>query len=165
MSADQPFFRFHPGAYDPARGSFRASNDPCGVCGDPCVWLYVGHIYAVTRPAVCARCIANGNLKAFIEDGFSFHDTQLEGADPDLEAEVLEATPGFATFNPFDWPVLDGKPLAFIGYGDEPALWAIPGVRTAISEAFEDDIDKPTPYALVFKELDGTRYAAAMDFD
>jgi uncharacterized protein CbrC (UPF0167 family) len=117
-------------------------------------------------PVVCARCIANGGLEAFMKGApFSFHDATLEGADRELEDEVMLATPGFPTFNPFRWPVLDGKPLAFIGHGDEKAVWAIPEARAAITAAFGEPVDGPTSYALVFKEVDGERYVAEIDYD
>jgi uncharacterized protein CbrC (UPF0167 family) len=170
MSSDQPFFRFHPGAYALERKTFEPSNEPCGVCGKPSVWLYAGNIYAIGSPSVCARCIASGALRDhFAGAGFGFHDTDLTGADPALADEVMEATPGFATFNPFSWPVLEGKPLAFLGYGDEPGMWSNLDARAAMVRAFRevlnDDLKGPTSYALVFREIDGPRYVVEIDLD
>jgi len=170
MSDDQPYFRFNPQAYEEGR-SFKRSNETCGVCARPCIWQYSGNIYAKERPTVCARCIANATLSQFLgNDYFSLHDINLGEADPILERELLERTPGVACFNPFDWPVLDRKPLAFLGYGDNKSVLANGEAQTAIKLAFDEmgwefEPATPTPYALVFKEIDGDRYRVAIDLD
>lgn len=168
MSADQPYFRFNPGAYKDGR-SFERSSAVCDVCSRPCVWKYTGGIYATEHPVACARCIANGALGRFLGDEhFSLHDIEMSGADSSLETEVLQRTPGVACYNPFEWPVLDAKPLAFAGYGEDQDLLDIAAVRSAIEAAFAEikqTFDGPTPYALVFKEIDGERYRAVLDFD
>ena len=171
MSADQPHFRFNPGAYRDAR-SLKASDDRCDVCALPCEWKYTGNVYALKRPAVCARCIASGALATFLADGhFALHDVELDEADPALEAELLQRTPGVACFNPFEWPVLDGRPLASIGSGPEAGVVDNPDAQAAIAAAYEEmgwgDVESnpSDPYALVFKELDGGRYRAVIDLD
>jgi uncharacterized protein len=169
MSGDQPFFRFNPGAYEEGR-SFERSREVCDVCSHPCEWKYTGNIYTEGEPAVvCARCIANGELGRFFGDKrFSLHDIDMSGAEPSLEKEVLQRTPGVACYNPFEWPVLDAKPLAFVGYGEEEDLLDIAAVRSAIEAAFGEigqKFDGPTSYALVFKEVDGERYRAVVDLD
>lgn len=170
MSADKPFFRFHPDAY--ARGSFLASRDPCDVCGRSSVWLYHGSVYvAGKKPAVCARCVADGKLAAFLEGDFGLHDADFdEDVDEALDAEVMQRTPGFSTFNAFTWPVLDGKPLVYVGHGDEDETWENPAAAAAIRKLYKDEGDPipdegTTPYAIVFRELDGPRYVAIMDLD
>lgn len=170
MTDNKPFFRFHPGAYEAMRNCFVRSTDPCSLCGLPCVWLHVGRIYGPLDPAVCARCIANGDLmKTYGDLRFVFHDAQLDGADPALKAEVMQGTPGFSTFNPFRWPVLDGKPLAFFGHGEEKATWTDPAAEATVVRLYKDvlgvTLTGPTPYALVFREIDGPRYIAELDMD
>ena len=99
---------------------------------------------------------------------FSLHDIEMSGAEPSLKMEVLQRTPGVACYNPFEWPVLDTKPLAFVGYGEDQNLLDIAAVRSAIEAAFGEigrKFDGPTSYALVFKEIDGERYRAVVDFD
>ena len=168
MSDGPPCFRFNPGAYAEGR-SFERSSDVCEVCSRPCGWKYTGGVYAPEDPVVCARCIASGELGKFLGDvHFSLHDIAMSGAEPDLEKEVLQRTPGVASCNPFDWPVLDAKPLAFVGYGEHEDLLDIVAVRSAIEAAFGEigqRFDGPTSYALVFKEIDGERYRAVIDFD
>lgn len=166
--ARKPHFRFYPGAYG-EDAAFKPSQDACGVCGQPCGWRYVGNIYVVKPPEiVCASCIASGKLAEQYDD-LSLHDVALDGAEPALEAELLQRTPGVACFNPFVWPVLDGKPLAFVGYGDEPSFAKIEAAQEAAARAGEefglDDMDLPSAYALVFKEVDGERYEVSLDFD
>lgn len=163
MDDDQPHFRFNPRAYDEGR-CFERSRDTCEVCSRPCVWKYTGSIYGADVSTLCARCIADGAL----EEEFDLHDMVLEGAEPSLEDEVRQRTPGFDTFNAFEWPVLDAKPMAFVGYGEDESLLAIPAVRSAIAAAFGEigkTFDGPTSYALIFKEIDGERYRAVIDLD
>lgn len=168
MSDDQPRFRFNPGAYEDGR-SFERSSDVCDVCSRPCVWKYTGSVYATEKPIVCARCIANGELGKFLGDEhFSLHDIVISGVNPNLAKEVLQLTPGFDSYNAFVWPVLDAKPLAFLGYGENQSLLDIVAVRSAIEAAFGEigrKFDGPTSYALIFKEIDGERYRAVVDFD
>jgi uncharacterized protein len=168
MSDDQPYFRFYPGAYKEG-GSFEPSSDLCNVCSRPCAWKYTGAIYGRDISTVCARCIASGELcGSGGGKDYGLHDIQINGAEPSLEAEVLQRTPEVTSFNPFEWPVIDGKPLAFAGYGQDKSLLAIPAVRSAIEAAFEEigqTCDGPTSYALIFKEIDGDRYRAVIDLD
>ena len=170
MTSDQPHFRFNPGAYKSGR-SFERSADLCDVCRSSCGWKYTGSIYALKSPTVCAGCIANGSLTQFIYDQhFSLHDIELSGASPELEMEVLKRTPGVACYNPFDWPVLDSKPMQFIGYGEDQMVLSSADQQLAIKQAFveldwEYELQTPTPYALVFKEIDGNRYRAVIDLD
>lgn len=152
------------------RGVDERRVESCDVCSRPCVWRYAGALYvAGDRPTVCARCIADGRLAAYLGDRpFQLHDVFLDDADPALEDEVLRRTPGVSCFNPFVWPVLDGTPLAFVGYGEDEALIALPEVQAAIGEASRElgwTFDGPSPYALVFRELDGPRYRAVVDLD
>lgn len=168
MSDDQPFFRFNPGAYEEKR-AFERSSDACEACSRPCVWKYVGGIYALTEPIVCARCIANGELGRLLgDDQFSLHDVEIHDVDTTLKQEVLQRTPEVACFNPFEWPVIDAIPLAFLGYGEDENLLAIPEVRSAIESAFAElgwEFEGPTPYALIFKEVEGDRYRVTIDLD
>ena len=169
MSDDKPYFRFNPVAYD-VKGSFERSSDACDVCSRSCVWKYIGGVYVqMDSPVVCARCIASGELGRFLGDKrFSLHDADISDAKPSLRNEVLQLTPGFATYNAFDWPVLDAKPLAFVGYGEDETLLENAAVRSAIEAAFAEigwKFDGPTSYALVFKEVDGERYRAVVDLD
>lgn len=168
---DQPVqFRFYPGAYS-NRDVFEASDVSCGVCGNHSGWRYKGSIYGKQIQNVCPACIANGKLAAVAGDAhFTLHDIELEGVDPDLSREVLQRTPGIACFNPYSWPVLDGFPLAFIGYGDDPAIIACTEAQRAIKQSFsaynwDFEVGTSTPYALVFRELAGPRYQAVIDLD
>lgn len=169
MDEDSPYFRFHPGCYMAER-AFDRTDDVCGICSRPCVWKYAGAVYTSKEvPTVCARCISNGFVGKFLGgDDFSLHDIYLSGADAALEEELFRRTPGVACFNPFEWPVLDGKPLAFVGYADDEELITSEDVYSAVREALEavgSRFDGPTPYVLVFKEIDGESYRAVVDFD
>jgi|CXWL01.1.fsa_nt_gi uncharacterized protein CbrC (UPF0167 family) len=165
----RPHFRFYPSAYEPGQ-AFDPSKEPCSVCGLASDWRYNGVIYTRQPPkGVCAVCIASRRLGTHLGVRFSLHDITLDGAATDLEAELLERTPGVACFNPFAWPVRDGAPLAFIGYGDNDKLQNDAEVQAAVAAAGRDcgidDVAMPTPYALIFKELDGPHVEAVLDYD
>lgn len=170
MSADKPTFRFHPGAYD--RQSLVESDTPCDACGEPSGWLYNSVVYVEgDEPQVCARCIANGSLASHFAGDYQLHDSDFDGdVDEALAEEVMQRTPGFATYNAFQWPVLDGKPMVYIGHGDEDATWANNDAAEAIRKVWADrghplKPGQKTPYGLVFRELDGARYTAIIDLD
>lgn len=165
-SEDQPHFRFNPRAYEPGR-AFEASDKICGGCARPCVWEHSAGVYALKSVTLCARCVAAGGLERVLGGRYSFHDGEVEDCDPALEVELLERTPGVACFNPFEWPAIDRVPLAFLGYGEEEALLAIPAVVDAMEAAFAEfgwDA-RPSPYAMIFRTLDGETYRVVVDLD
>ena len=166
-SEEQPYFRFNPNAYE-HEGTFERSAEACESCFRPCAWKYVGNIHALREPVACARCIADGAMaNLFGGDRFSLHDAESSGVDQGLERELLQRTPGFSCFNPFEWPVLDARPMAFVGYGEDERLIAIPSVRTAMEDAFAElgwDFG-PSPYALIFKAIDSDQYQVVVDLD
>src|SRR5262249_54244537 len=136
---DQPHFRFYPDAYG-EDGAFKASNELCDVCERPAVWLYTGEIYVAGEPpSVCARCMASGALAARLgRDAFALQDIVIDGADEELANEVLFATPGVASINAFEWPVVEGEPLVYVGAGDKAALKHNTRAQRAIIAAFAE---------------------------
>ncbi|MFJ9673062.1 CbrC family protein [Streptomyces sp. NPDC101221] len=61
MSADLPFFRYHP---DPlASGSIRASAESCACCGRSTGWIYTATFYSAQEVSgrFCPWCIADGS--------------------------------------------------------------------------------------------------------
>jgi uncharacterized protein CbrC (UPF0167 family) len=165
---DKPSFRFHPDAYE--HDCFEESDEPCAACGRPCVWKYTHHLYALPPEpaAICARCVADGNAAKAVPGGdYSLHDCGFDEEPSDaLVAEVEQRTPGFATFNPFVWPVRDGMPLAFLGFGEDDNLAALGQVKSAIAALAEEMGGEVAPtYAMIFKTLDGDQYVATLDLD
>ena len=166
--SQQPPFRFYPNAYAEG-GPFKRSDQPCDLCERKAVWLYAGEIYLEDEPpSVCARCLASGALaKRLPPDSFVLQDIVLEGADKELATEILYATPNVASINPFEWPVLDGEPLAYVGIGDDASLKRNANAQRAIARAFAD-IGEETghaSHALVFKRLEEDEYVAVIDMD
>jgi uncharacterized protein len=165
---DKPFFRFHPDAYE--HGVFEESDALCSACGKSCVWKYTQHIYALPPDpeAICARCIADGNVaKAVPEGDYGLHDFSFDEEPSEaLAVEVEQRTPGFATYNPFVWPVRDGMPLAFLGFGEDANLAGVLGVQAAIAALASDMGGEINPNdALIFKTLQGETYVATLDLD
>ena len=164
---DKPHFRFYPNAYADG-GPFEASDDMCGVCRRPAVWMFTGVIYKEGDDDVnvCARCIADGSLKK-IAPNYSLHDMEFsEAPAPALAEEIEQRTPGFATWNAFSWPVKDGVPLAFIGYGSDETGQSADAEQAIRFAADEWEIDELDPqHALLFRTLDGETIIAVLDFD
>ena len=168
---NKPHFRFYPGAYR-RTGPFSEDVSTCDVCNRANARLYSGVIYSAAdeRPSVCACCIADGRLEEYFGDTpFEMHDAELLNTTADIAAELLRRTPGVASFNAFEWPVLDGMPLAFIGYGNEKEVWsnpkAVSAMRAAWRSIYEEELETETPYLLVFKEIDGSRICSIVDLD
>ncbi|HVK80953.1 MAG TPA: CbrC family protein [Verrucomicrobiae bacterium] len=166
--SDKPTFRFHPDAYE--HGCFEESDETCAACKRACVWKYISHIYAQPPDVevVCARCIADGSLAKVVPDGdYSLHDLSFDDEpSEELMAEVEQRTPGFATYNPFVWPVRDGVPLAFLGFGEDDNLAREHEVKTAIAALGKEMGSEIAPGdAMIFRTLDGAVYVATLDMD
>lgn len=160
----KPFFRFHPGVYESAA----MKPGLCAACGRD-GWIYEGPVY--TRQSdlsVCARCIAEDRLGAYLGGAFfSLHGGETEPMRPELRRELIERTPGVASFNEFTWPAIDGVPMAFIGDGERLELWDDPAARAAMIAAWgefnEEALDGPTAYLLLFRH--GDVWRAVVDLD
>ncbi|MEE4207388.1 MAG: CbrC family protein [Erythrobacter sp.] len=170
----RPHFRFFPACYEFAENGepiFLRRVGPCHCCGQRDVLAFKGSIYWIRRdtPVICAQCIADGRLDRLLPEGvrYGLHDCEVEEIDwrDALVDEVKRRTPGFATFNAFTWPVLDGVPMAFMGYGDDERWESIPEAIAAMIEAEEGENPYPSPYLLIFRQVDGTRYRAVFDPD
>lgn len=166
--SDKPHFRFHPDAYE--HGCFEESDEVCAACARPCVWKYANDIYAAPPEpsAICARCIADGNVAKAVADGdYCLHDLSFDAElSDDMAVEIEQRTPGFATYNPFVWPVREGVPLVFLGFGEDDNLGARPEVKAAISALAEEMGGEVAPGdALIFRTLHGEDYVATLDLD
>lgn len=169
----QPNFRFFPRAY--AFGAdgedvFRRETGPCHVCGMRDIFAFKGIIYIArqNKPTVCAQCIADGRLGEFLcEDRYGLHDAEVDALDwrDPLVTEVQQRTPGFATFNAFGWPVHNGMPMAFMGYGDEQRWKYVPEALAAMRDANEGEDCFPCANILLFKQVDRPVYRAVFDPD
>ena len=160
-----PEFRFHPTAFAAGR-AFEPVEGPCEVCGRSTGWRYTGPLYACREVRPCPDCIAEGRVATYVGDAnFTFFDVDLREVQPRWHEELLRRTPGFAVFNPFPWPAKDGAPLAFVGYGDDADLWQDDRARAAMTEAFDDEPEGPSPYALVFRDLEGVDFRVVIDLD
>ena len=167
MDQQRTQFRFHPNAFT-NENVFEPLEVKCEVCGKCSKWRYKGPVYGKKISNVCPECIGNGKF-CTVADAV-LHDIDLEKVDPEVAEEILTRTPGVACFNPYQWPVIDGLPLAFIGYGDEPTFVSCIEAQKAIKAAFSFygwnfEEGTATPYALIFKQLDGPRYQAVIDLD
>lgn len=108
-----PLFRFHP---DPIQsGSVIPSGATCCVCHEARGHIYAGPIYGECDEieALCPWCIADGSAHQRYE--VTFHEADLAGdPPPEVREEIDERTPGFATFNPIEWPACCQSPMAYL---------------------------------------------------
>lgn len=170
-SQTKPHFRFYPGAYADG-GPFELSDTACEACDQPCTWRYTGGVLALLPPQnICAGCIAAGNLDKLLDNRrYQLADIDIEDetVSETLAQELLNRTPGVASFNPFVWPCMDNIPMAYVGTGDDQVLASDPAAIEATRVAFAAigwDDNGPSPYALIFRELDGERLRAVIDLD
>lgn len=94
------------------------SAQTCLVCGQARGFAYTGPVYSAgdAEPATCPWCIADGRAHEALDA--VFHDVSFpDGTREDVMAEIEERTPGFALFDPFEWPSCCDLPMAFL----EPA--------------------------------------------
>ncbi|CAM5360203.1 hypothetical protein SVIOM342S_09125 [Streptomyces violaceorubidus] len=114
MSADLPFFRYHP---DPlASGSIRASAESCACCGRNTGWIYTATFYSAQEVSgrFCPWCIADGSAA----DRFAgeFTDSYgLDGVSDEVLYEVTRRTPGFHAWQDPHWLVHCRDASAFVG--------------------------------------------------
>jgi len=173
IPVSEPLFRFHPNAFAD-EAVFVPFKGMCASCAKPAKHRYQGVIYVAAEYrdlVICPECIAAGCLTSlFGTADYALHDCEFsEDCDPTLSEEVMRCTPGFATFNPFIWPVIDGVPLAFIGYSDDLDPEAQPEVFAAMQVEHArysyDPLTGASPYFLIFQEVGGGKYVASLDLD
>ncbi|MET9378827.1 CbrC family protein [Streptomyces sp. NPDC002992] len=114
MTADLPYFRYHP---DPVgSGSIRASAESCACCHRSTGWIYTATFYTteVVNASFCPWCIADGSAAERFTGEFS--DTYgLDGVSEQTLQEVARRTPGFHAWQDPHWLVHCQDAAAFIG--------------------------------------------------
>jgi uncharacterized protein CbrC (UPF0167 family) len=164
----KPFFRFHPECYE--NGTFKRTGETCVTCGESAQWIYDGSIYsACDKKRVCAPCISDANLKNLFGTDYWLHDIEFSDEVGAYRMEVLQRTPGFPMFNPIVWPVQQNIPMSYLGVAEERRFWEDHNCQRAMIDFWReetgDELNGPTPYILVFRALDHTRFGFALDLD
>ncbi|WP_416530795.1 CbrC family protein [Streptomyces coelicoflavus] len=114
MSADLPFFRYHP---DPlASGSIRASAESCACCGRSTGWIYTATFYSAQEVSgrFCPWCIADGSAAQRFAGEFT-DSYGLDGVSDEVLHEVTRRTPGFHAWQDPHWLVHCHDAGAFVG--------------------------------------------------
>ncbi|MGH4031258.1 CbrC family protein [Actinomycetota bacterium Odt1-20B] len=125
MSAEPPFFRYHP---DPvATGAFRMSADACSCCGRATGWIYTATFYTAQEvdKSFCPWCIADGSAAERFEGEFS-DAYGLDGVSDETVHEVTRRTPGFSAWQDPHWLVHCRDAAAFLGEVGHTELAAHP---------------------------------------
>lgn len=180
MTEPLPTFRFHP---DPVQsGAVEASTATCSVCARARGFVYTGPCYVEDDfdAVLCPWCIADGS--AFQRFAVTFAEVSPgPGFDLQTADEIEERTPGFATWNPIDWPVCCKTPMAYlepVGHAELAARHAelaaalparvakefaiAPDEATAVCERLHRD---HAPTAHVFRCLHCRTPRVVLDFD
>lgn len=109
-----PAFRYHP---DPvASGSCRASTGTCCCCGQARGYVYTGPVYSEDDldGALCPWCIADGSAHDTYDATFVDEEAFPDSAPESAVREIVERTPGFATWQSERWPCCCGDAAAFL---------------------------------------------------
>ena len=180
MTEPLPTFRFHP---DPVQsGAIEVSPSTCGACGRARGYAYCGPCYVEDEfdAVVCPWCIADGS--AFRRFGVTFAEVEPKpGIDLAIAEEIEERTPGITSFNPVDWPVCCGVPMAYLEPAGHTEIGARhPALAGTLVAQLGADFEVPrqeaqamfqslsrdhSPCAHVFRCASCARLAAEIDFD
>ena len=109
-----PAFRYHP---DPlSSGSVVESKTVCKCCHQSRGYIYAGPVYAEEdlSDALCPWCIADGSAHANLDVTFVDSEAFTDPIDENIEADVVERTPGFNAWQGEHWPVCCADATAFI---------------------------------------------------
>lgn len=127
MSANLPFFRYHP---DPvASGSISESGETCACCERSTGWIYTATFYTAqdVKGRFCPWCIAEGSAAERFEGEFS-DSYGLDDVTEETLEHVTRRTPGFRAWQDPRWLVHCNDAAAFIGEVGYTALAAHPDV-------------------------------------
>ena len=111
---DLPAFKYHA---DPvASGSVKASERKCKCCKQARGYIYCGPVYAEKdlEEAICPWCIADGSAAQKFEAEFFDAEALDDAMSPQAVEEILQRTPGFATWQEGHWPACCGDGARFI---------------------------------------------------
>ncbi len=122
MSAQLPFFVYHPRAYE--LDVLEASDIECECCGQQRGWIYSGNVYTIHDvDNVCPWCIADGSAHrkwnaSFSQDieGVSIEgNPAIDGSAPEAADEVMHRTPGYTSWQGATWKTHCGDVCEFHG--------------------------------------------------
>jgi uncharacterized protein CbrC (UPF0167 family) len=109
-----PEFRYHP---DPIMsGSIAESMAKCRVCKKARGYIYTAPAYAEEDldEAICPWCIASGAANKKFDATFVDSEAFADGIPDSAMEEIMERTPGFATWQSEHWPACCGDATAFL---------------------------------------------------
>jgi len=109
-----PEFRYHP---DPIMsGSIAESDAKCRVCKKARGFIYTAPTYADEDldEAICPWCIASGAASKKFDATFVDSEAFADGIPDSAMEEIMERTPGFATWQSEQWPACCNDATAFL---------------------------------------------------
>jgi uncharacterized protein CbrC (UPF0167 family) len=179
MSEPLPSFRYYP---DPVSdGTLEASDATCSACGRARGWIATSILYSADKPddaRFCPWCIADGS--AVSRFGGTFNELSAD-ATAEARTEVEQRTPGFETWQDWDWPTHCHDGMAYLGQPRAGELRKYPdafeALRTELRElpwaregnAADDFIDALDPeggaVAYLFRCLHCGTHRAIWDSD
>ena len=127
---DPPAFPYYR---DPtADESITPSDERCGVCGRQRGFIFTGVAYGERVPEnakFCPWCISEGKAHASLGASFNL---VAPGASQEAQDEVRYRTPGFLSWQDWDWPTHCGDVAVYLGQPSGDELRANPRALEAL---------------------------------
>jgi uncharacterized protein len=114
MAEPLPTFRYYPDPVSDA--TLERSDAACAACGRARSWIATSILYSAAKPddaQFCPWCIADGTAVALF--GGRFNELAPEAVAESARAELEQRTPGFPTWQDWDWPAHCQDAMAYLG--------------------------------------------------
>ena len=144
ISADLPFFRYHPEPF--VTGAFRELDEPviCSCCGLSTRIIYDGPFYSESDVSrLCPRCIFSGAASEKYDGEFQ-DSRSCDGVDDaDKLDELVHRTPGYCGRQQEYWRAHCDDFCAYlgvVGYLDLDAMGLLDEVRETLPDCWDKDV-------------------------
>ena len=144
MSADLPFFKYHPDPF--ATGIFRRLEAPvtCPCCEKETRNVYEGPFYSREKVEhLCPHCIAGGAAAKKYNGEFQDSESTDEVNSPDKLDELIHRTPGYCGWQQEYWRAHCGDFCAYlgaVGYAELEEMGIVDEVRETLPDDWDEDI-------------------------
>ena len=139
MSADLPFFKYHPDPF--ATKTFRRIDEPvtCPCCGQQTSIIYEGPFYSRDEvDHLCPHCIASGAAAEMYSGEFQDSESTDEVDSPNKLDELVHRTPGYCGWQQEYWRAHCNDFCAYLGTVGYTELEEM-GLADEVRETLLDD--------------------------
>lgn len=174
MSADLPFFKYHPDPF--ATGTFCRMDEPvfCPCCGQETSIIYAGPFYSKDEVNyLCPHCIASGAAAEKYSGEFQDSESTDEVDSPNKLDELVHRTPGYCGWQQEYWRAHCGDFCAYlgtVGYAELEEMGLVDEVRETLlddwyEEIFTDLTRDGSTVGYLFRCLHCGKYLLHIDCD